>query len=284
LPGLVRLDDIRSTRFARNPRIARALADLDYGRKLGEGVNLMYEEMERAVPPDPVFFQTAASLRVTFLADPLSARIIAALPPGSERFVEHLSRSGRVTTSQAIQLLGVSRPMALAYLHRLEARGLIEDAVYDWLDQEGLAGRTTWTIVAPDESTDSARPSGLPMARPRRPATARRWVTLRLPSSRQRPSRGALPTLPSVGAIVAGRGYRGLRNLADRRHLRLDMKAPPKGRPGFIPLAPLYGIEHVFAQLGRWRRLSRCYEGTTASATAWLEVASVGYLAWRAFA
>jgi hypothetical protein len=25
-----------------------------------------------------------------------------------------------------------------------------------------------------------------------------------------------------------------------------------------------------------------CYEGTTASARAWLEVASVGYLAWRA--
>ena len=40
-------------------------------------------------------------------------------------------------------------------------------------------------------------------------------------------------------------------------------------------------IEHAFAQLGRWRGLSRCYEGTEASARAWLEVASVGYLAWR---
>ena len=37
-------------------------------------------------------------------------------------------------------------------------------------------------------------------------------------------------------------------------------------------------------ELGRWRRLSRCYEGTEASARAWLEVASVGYLAWRAIA
>jgi hypothetical protein len=34
--------------------------------------------------------------------------------------------------------------------------------------------------------------------------------------------------------------------------------------------------------LGRWRRLSRCYEGTEASARARLEVASVGDLAWRA--
>jgi len=64
--------------------------------------------------------------------------------------------------------------------------------------------------------------------------------------------------------------------------VRLDVKAPPKGRSGFVPIAPLYKIEHTFAQLGRWRRLSRCYEGTEASARAWLEVASVGYLAWRA--
>lgn len=126
LPGLVRIDNIRTTRFARNPRIARALADLDYGRELGEGVNRMYEEMGRAGLPEPVFVQTPASLRVTFLADPLSARILAALPPGSERFVEHLHRTGRVTTSQAIQLLGVSRPTALNYLHRLEDAGLIE--------------------------------------------------------------------------------------------------------------------------------------------------------------
>ena len=43
LPGLVRLENIRSTRFARNPRIARCLTDLGYGRELGEGVDLMFE-------------------------------------------------------------------------------------------------------------------------------------------------------------------------------------------------------------------------------------------------
>lgn len=38
----------------------------------------------------------------------------------------------------------------------------------------------------------------------------------------------------------------------------------------------------VNGHLGHWRRLSRCYEGTEASARAWLEVAAVGYLAWGA--
>jgi putative transposase len=59
-----------------------------------------------------------------------------------------------------------------------------------------------------------------------------------------------------------------------------DLFDPP-GRRG-VPIRPLVKIEHAFAQLGRWRRLSRCYEGSIASARTWLEVASVGYLAWRA--
>ncbi len=126
LPGLVRVDNIRTTRFARNPRIARAMADLGFGRELGEGVSRMYQEMERAGLPDPVFVQTGASVRVTFLDDPIAARMRAGLPPGSERFVEHLLRTGRMTTSDAIELLGVSRPTAIGYLRRLEEGGFIE--------------------------------------------------------------------------------------------------------------------------------------------------------------
>jgi putative transposase len=37
-------------------------------------------------------------------------------------------------------------------------------------------------------------------------------------------------------------------------------------------------FEHAFGRLGRWRRLSRCYEGTPESARAWLEVAALAYL------
>ena len=88
--------------------------------------------------------------------------------------------------------------------------------------------------------------------------------------------------LPRLAAIVGDRAYRGLEALARRTGLALDLKAKPAGVDGFTPLWPLYKIEHTIAQLGRWRRLSRCYEGTAASARAWLEVASVGYLAWRA--
>jgi hypothetical protein len=65
-----------------------------------------------------------------------------------------------------------------------------------------------------------------------------------------------LAELPNVQAIVADRGYRGLATLAARRQLTLDIKAPPKGMEGFVPMLPLVRVEHAFARLGRWRRLA----------------------------
>ena len=87
-----------------------------------------------------------------------------------------------------------------------------------------------------------------------------------------------LDDLPLVRDVIADRGHKGLAALAAKRQIVLNIKAPPKGSSGFVPLAPLYKVEHAFARLGRWRRLARCYEGTEASARAWLEVACVAYL------
>ena len=81
-----------------------------------------------------------------------------------------------------------------------------------------------------------------------------------------------LDALPRLDVIIGDRAYRGLRAMAARRGLKLDVKAPPGCVSAFTPLWPLWP---------HWRRLSRCYEGTEASATAWLEVAAVGYLAWH---
>jgi hypothetical protein len=65
--------------------------------------------------------------------------------------------------------------------------------------------------------------------------------------------------------------------MAAKCQIKLEIKAPPKGG-GFTPIAPLYRVEHAFGRLGRWRRLSRCYEGSAESARAWLEVTCLAYL------
>lgn len=137
LPGLVRVESIRSSRFARNPRIARAMSDLGYGRELGEGVDRMFEEMNRAGLPDPIYAEGPASVRVTLLADALAGRILERLPAGSERFAEYLSSRDRVTTTEAVELLGVSRPTALKYLHDLAEQGLIEHVGTSLKDPRG---------------------------------------------------------------------------------------------------------------------------------------------------
>jgi len=102
------------------------MADLGYGRELGEGVNRMFEEMERVGLPDPLYVQGPASVRVAFLADSLAGRVLDALPLGSERFVEFLSRTGGVTTTQAVELFDQSRPTVVGHLHRLADLRLIE--------------------------------------------------------------------------------------------------------------------------------------------------------------
>jgi transposase len=143
----------------------------------------------------------------------------------------------------------------------------------------GAKARPSTTPAAPapglrHQAQPAGRDPGAAHRRPRRLGPAAR--------RHRRPraaARAHLPELPRLRAVVGDRAYRGLTRIARHKRMALDIKAPPSGRRGFTPIRPLVKIEHAFAQLGRWRRLSRCCEGSAASARAWLEVASVGYLA-----
>lgn len=126
LPGLVREDNIRSTRFARNPRLARAMSDLGYGRELGEGVDRMFAEMELAGLPDPKLEQRPASFKVSLLADPVLARLLRTLPPWLAESMDAIAQRNHATTSELMEIIGVSRPTALKYLSELQRMGLVE--------------------------------------------------------------------------------------------------------------------------------------------------------------
>ena len=94
--------------------------------------------MARVGLPDPLYLQGPASVRVAFLADSLAGQILDNLPLGSERFVDHLSRTGRVSTTEAVDLFGQSRPTVLDHLHRLAAMGLIEHTGTSIKDPRGF--------------------------------------------------------------------------------------------------------------------------------------------------
>ncbi|MBT1172827.1 putative DNA binding domain-containing protein [Bifidobacterium sp. MA2] len=55
LPNRVTLENMRTTRYARNPKICHVLTAFELVRELNEGVHRMYEEMEELGLPDPEY-------------------------------------------------------------------------------------------------------------------------------------------------------------------------------------------------------------------------------------
>lgn len=55
LPAQVNVENIKTERYARNPRIARILEDMGYVRQLNEGVSRIYESMEKSLLSVPEY-------------------------------------------------------------------------------------------------------------------------------------------------------------------------------------------------------------------------------------
>lgn len=76
LPGRVRINNMRTTHFSRNPKIAAFMKEYEFIREFGEGVDRMYRELEEGGWPKPVFKQDDFMLRAS-----LSAIAIASKKP-----------------------------------------------------------------------------------------------------------------------------------------------------------------------------------------------------------
>lgn len=65
LPAQITVENIRTDRYSRNPRIARALSDLGYVRELNEGVPRIYDEMRRLMLAEPEYTNLADTVALT---------------------------------------------------------------------------------------------------------------------------------------------------------------------------------------------------------------------------
>jgi putative transposase len=86
--------------------------------------------------------------------------------------------------------------------------------------------------------------------------------------------------------IVADAIYNGgiaewVRDLRPRNRLRLEVVAKRPGTTKFEPLKFRWRVERTFAWLGRSRRLSKDYEGTTSSSEAFVKLAMIHLMARR---
>jgi len=141
-PGLVDLrDPLAITRFARNPRIARVCADLNFGQELGEGIRRMFEEMRDAGLNDPIYRQTAGSVELTLLTEPVGRRLDARLPERARAIIAALRQADRLSTGEVAELLEVSRPVAQRELAELK-----EAEVIEWVGKSPQDPRAYWRL------------------------------------------------------------------------------------------------------------------------------------------
>ena len=64
LPSVVTVDNIKETRYSRNPRIARLLTDFGWVRELNEGVKRIYTDMEKFFLDAPIYSEPEQSVRL----------------------------------------------------------------------------------------------------------------------------------------------------------------------------------------------------------------------------
>ena len=64
LPSIVTVDNIKETRYSRNPRIARLLTEFGWVRELNEGVKRIYADMEKFFLDDPIYSEPEQSVRL----------------------------------------------------------------------------------------------------------------------------------------------------------------------------------------------------------------------------
>lgn len=65
LPAQVTIQNIKTERFARNPRIARVLEDMGYVRQLNEGVSRIYKSMEKSMLSIPEYKEANGNVYLT---------------------------------------------------------------------------------------------------------------------------------------------------------------------------------------------------------------------------
>lgn len=75
LPNRVTLENMRTTRFARNPKICHVLTSFEMVRELNEGVHRMYEEMDELGLPAPEFSEPNGMVVKLVLRNDIARRV-----------------------------------------------------------------------------------------------------------------------------------------------------------------------------------------------------------------
>lgn len=142
LPNIVTLDNMMTTRYSRNPRIARTLVEFGWVRELNEGVPRIYSEMQSMLLKDPTYSEPGgAKVQLTLennivartvrrheaLEDRLTEGMVSALDEYELAAVRLAFTNGRVTAKELAERIGRSQRTATRVLKGIAGpEGLLE--------------------------------------------------------------------------------------------------------------------------------------------------------------
>lgn len=138
LPGIVRLNNLRSVHFSRNPNIARFLHEYDYVQEFGEGIDRMFNEMAAAGLPAPEYRDNAFMLNATIRNGEVNGKVNGKdgevngkvnyddLNKNELLVYEAIRTNPHVTRSDMIEMLDVSARTIDRAIKSLKEKGIIE--------------------------------------------------------------------------------------------------------------------------------------------------------------
>ena len=130
LPAQVNVENIRTERFSRNPRIARALEDMGFVRQLNEGVSRIYLSMEKSMLSTPEYIEKNGNVYLTLrnkisnhskaIPDTILKMVQenwANYNDTQKRILQHLFYHNQVTINELVKVTGIHEKNVRLYLN-----------------------------------------------------------------------------------------------------------------------------------------------------------------------
>lgn len=139
LPAQVTVENIKTERFARNPRVARTLEDLGYVRQLNEGVSRIYESMEKSMLSKPEYREVNNTVYLTLRnkisghSKTISQNVMEAIENDWDNYnemqikiLQFLFLKNKATLADFMENIGANEKTIRRYLNSFVELGIME--------------------------------------------------------------------------------------------------------------------------------------------------------------
>ena len=131
LPAQVNVENIKTERFSRNPRIARALEDMGFVRQLNEGVSRIYQSMEKSMLSTPEYIEKNGTVHLTLrnkisnhtktIPDKILKIIQESWPKYNDtqkKILQHLFYHNQSTIGELVDVTSINEKTVRLYLNQ----------------------------------------------------------------------------------------------------------------------------------------------------------------------